>query len=162
MSYEGYCQYICKNGHRFDGIDIWQARDAEVDVRCNICNAKWNFINEVDKTNGEDFGYICEQDWYRFLVTSEKIAICNYGHKHVLEYATYRIPDESETYNIRTCILGWNDKIPVRVYLSTNTIVTDYFSKHYIYQEKNQKFYLYIILALFLICSYIALIFYAR
>jgi len=164
MSYKGYCQYICKKGHRFDGIDIWRARDGGVDVRCNICKATWVVANEVDKTNGEEFGYICEQDWHSFLDTPEKVVICNYGHMHVLEHATYRIPSESEIYNIRTCIIRWNDKIPVRAYLSTNKIVTEYFPKNYIYEEKikNKRFYLHIIFAIFLILLHIALIFYVR
>ena len=50
MSYEGYEQVLCENGHyfTFDCYDYWQ-EDKWV---CPICGAKSAWSNMVDVTNG--------------------------------------------------------------------------------------------------------------
>lgn len=47
MSYEGYSEYLCENGH-------YTACDVTVDepATCWFCGARWQFYHAVDQTNG--------------------------------------------------------------------------------------------------------------
>lgn len=51
MSYEGYEQYICKNGHYWceDALTVMYAEDS---VRCPKCKEKPIWENSVNTTNG--------------------------------------------------------------------------------------------------------------
>jgi hypothetical protein len=82
MSFEGYYEVICKNGH-FWANDLYS--DKKVCPFCGECVAWWNLI---DETNGE--GKPTE-----LQVESEsvfcKCSLC--GDKHVKEQARYKIPE---------------------------------------------------------------------
>ena len=52
MSFEGYYQCVCKNGHYFE-IDVYEDRD-----KCVDCFQDIIFKNTVDETNCESAGYI--------------------------------------------------------------------------------------------------------
>jgi hypothetical protein len=52
MSFEGYYQCVCKNGHYFE-IDVYDDRD-----KCVDCFQDLIFKNTVDETNCETAGYI--------------------------------------------------------------------------------------------------------
>jgi hypothetical protein len=90
MSWEGFAQVICQNGH-------YCRVDADCD-ECPICHAELAWINIVDDTNCESAGEI-PQDLLdkHFLVTPAKIEICNLGHPHIIEHAIYRIPTKEES-----------------------------------------------------------------
>lgn len=51
MSYEGYEQLLCKNGH-YDTADCWY-NDLQP---CRVCGEKIVWINSVDETNGSFCG----------------------------------------------------------------------------------------------------------
>lgn len=52
MSFEGFYQCVCKNGHYFE-IDVYDDRN-----KCVDCFEDVIFKNTVDETNCEHFGYI--------------------------------------------------------------------------------------------------------
>lgn len=95
MSYEGYGQCICENGHRFD-VDCHSD-----DVCCHICECKATFYNPVDDTNGDSVGIILNQFWDKLLVSEQKTQKCNLGHTHVIHEAIYRIPSPKELIEFR-------------------------------------------------------------
>lgn len=77
MSFEGYYQCVCKNGHYFE-IDVYEDRD-----KCVDCFQDIIFKNTVDETNCESAGYIripinksCDVDkkfFDKYLSSKEKI-----------------------------------------------------------------------------------------
>jgi hypothetical protein len=85
MSYEGYSQCICENGHLFIG----GGSDG-----CPKCFADVAWYNMVDDTNGDSVGII--QDFSPVLVEPAEIQVCNLGHSHVTKEAKYRVPKPDE------------------------------------------------------------------
>lgn len=67
MSFEGYYQVLCKNGHYWEdaycyhvhspGEEPCPACDPE-EWRCDDCGAKRAWINTVDDTNCDDYGKV--------------------------------------------------------------------------------------------------------
>lgn len=51
MSFEGYYQILCKNGH-YDTCDVYIFDWAETCWECSICKEKVGWMNTVDLTNG--------------------------------------------------------------------------------------------------------------
>jgi hypothetical protein len=126
MSYEGWSQCLCEEGHLFNGPDPWQASKK---IRCPHCNREPVVINMVDVTNGDCYGFIPEEEWERFLYTPKRVETCNLGHQHILAQATYFIPSEEEMEYMRTRVDEWKEQkvpegaeyIPVRVYIKPRT-----------------------------------------
>ncbi len=93
MSYEGFEQAICKNGH-WKEFSCYSERK-----KCPTCGAPFAWTNGVDETNGIDEetgvypGYINPQ---LLLVKPAVVQECNLGHVHETSPAIYRIPDRSE------------------------------------------------------------------
>ena len=104
MSYEGYTQYICKNGHTWSE-DCMTADDAEP---CPECLTKAAWANMVDQTNGCEYlkGNTDDERFVDLPVNLHKqLDDCICGHidlepkdisccdkcGHTLE-ATYKIP----------------------------------------------------------------------
>ena len=97
MSYEGYEQLICENGHYW----VIGCHDFVDDARCPQCNAKVKHWNSVDVTNGSYCDCIdgkcgfCNNgriDGYKEPVVIEKPKYCicdKCGNKHVTEPAIY-------------------------------------------------------------------------
>lgn len=54
MSYEGYSQNICLNGHKFETDACFWAESP----KCTVCGEEIVFSNSVDQTNCEDWGII--------------------------------------------------------------------------------------------------------
>ena len=97
MSYEGYTQCICQNGHYFerDCFTTWGG--------CPQCNTAPAWNNEVDQTNGPDQGRIpIKMLMEKFLQQSGIQQRCNLGHLHQVTPDIYRIPDKCETDPLRT------------------------------------------------------------
>lgn len=90
MSYEGFSQNICNNGHRYN---LFAHTDMD---SCFYCNGSAVFSNQVDETNGESVGQIPNHIWERFKIQEEVTQVCSLGHKHVTSPARYRIPTEAE------------------------------------------------------------------
>lgn len=90
MSYEGYRQYICKNGHAF-------TRDAYNDdnPKCDICKAEPVWANSVDQTNGswDDDGKRIDGYVRLQIDKPAKHKTCRAcKHKEIVAHETYRIP----------------------------------------------------------------------
>lgn len=94
MSFEGYYQVLCTNGHA-DTLPVqysWQKEaDEQAAYRCDQlidgkpCGASLDWINLVDDTNFDDAGKIplVEQ-------TPRMIKTCDLGHTHVWTDATFK------------------------------------------------------------------------
>lgn len=96
MSYEGYTQVLCANGHlsHFDALDESWARvtsygfeqpDAEP---CAICGAQFVFHHQVDQTNDEGTPMTFEVQEPAVYET------CDKGHLHLVSAAKYKIPSK--------------------------------------------------------------------
>jgi hypothetical protein len=69
MSYEGYVEYLCENGH------YCQNGAYETDhTRCPLCNGKLTYINFVDETNGEDKDDPCTMPAETEVIGNHKVA----------------------------------------------------------------------------------------
>ena len=91
MSYEGYVQNICANGHYYEH----DAFDEE--KKCG-CGAVSTWSNDVSETNCDSCGEIpFEVLREHCLLTSEQLSKCNLGYIHVTTEATYRLPTGTET-----------------------------------------------------------------
>jgi hypothetical protein len=96
MSYEGYEQHLCQNGHLFDNYDILSES-----LSCPECKAPSVFYNLVDQTNGEDWGVILASGWETLRLTSDEYETCNLGRRHLVTLGTYRIPSAKELEGLR-------------------------------------------------------------
>lgn len=112
MSYKGYYQCICENGHRFD-YDVHNRENCE-------CGAKAVFSNSVDQTNGYEEGYVSDKDWEKFRISSEDV-----------KSPIYNIPTDEEIESLRTYIvkskLGKED---VRAYCKNGKFVITTFGEY--------------------------------
>lgn len=98
MSYEGYEQHVCQNGHRFDTWCSFMFDDDEHE-KCPDCGANSVYINAVDDTNCDQCGHI--EDWSSLLLTATEVQVCNLGHTHVTKNATYKVPSDEEAAALR-------------------------------------------------------------
>lgn len=88
MSYEGYIQVLCPNGHTWNINDNgWEPSPDE--FKCSHCRQFAIWKNFVDETNGESIGLIQLEK-----ITPIKLHTCTCGNIHTGEPATYRIPDD--------------------------------------------------------------------
>lgn len=102
MSYEGYEEHLCKNGHRFSIPCQYAFGDME-EVKCQFCNEHSVWFNAVDQTNCDEYGAIQEADWEKFLIEPTKTETCSScNHTKVISEARYRIPTKEELKNILT------------------------------------------------------------
>jgi len=112
MSYEGYYQCICENGHRFD-YDVHNEENCE-------CGAKTVFSNSVDQTNGYEEGYVSDEDWEKFRISSPDVTP-----------PIYNIPTDEEIESLRTYIIESKlDSEDVRVYCKNGKLVITSFGEY--------------------------------
>ncbi len=102
MSYEGYVQNLCANGHLFEldahnACYMGQYTGEDGRVECPVCKADVAWSNQVDLTNDAGFPYI------DFRAKSEVVVdTCDKcGHSEVKALPTYHIPstEEMEQYH---------------------------------------------------------------
>jgi hypothetical protein len=88
MSYEGYEQILCKNGHyhTVDAMEVAYDDTFNSSWRCKDCNAPMAWIHSVDTTN--DAGTPA----YLELKTAAEFCECGCGNIHVKTPGTYHIP----------------------------------------------------------------------
>jgi hypothetical protein len=88
MSYEGYYQVLCEEGHLFivDAYD-WQYGEEEPNI-CPICGKKPVWENAVDDTNCDQFGLIHLQ----VKIPGEECICRECGIRHIKKHTTYYIP----------------------------------------------------------------------
>ena len=99
MSYEGYEQCICSNGHYFQQpADISYVSD-----KCPKCGAKADWHNSVDQTNGGNQGHIpfsiLEEKFLLSPIKTETCPTCSNCRR--TEEAVFRIPTKEETQPLR-------------------------------------------------------------
>lgn len=86
MSWEGYYRHICANGHTYVGDPYrWEEDPYE---NCPHCNAPAVWTRVVDQTN--DAG----EDPPLEVKTPAVVKTCDLGHAHIVEQATYHIPEK--------------------------------------------------------------------
>lgn len=99
MSFEGYYQLLCKNGH-YHETDIWALYD-ETKWKCPICKDKLAWWHTVDLTNGsyeeDESGNQIRIDGYINLeidipAKSEECPHCK--QIRIIEPERYKIPNE--------------------------------------------------------------------
>lgn len=93
MSYEGYCQCLCANGHYF--VDDGRG---DVESTCPECKSTVAWSNGVDDTNCDSYGEI---DMEMLIAQRAGTATCNLGHVHETSPAIYRIPTPRRTKELR-------------------------------------------------------------
>lgn len=99
MSYEGYEQHICKNGHRFDKNCDYGNGPKPV---CSFCNAESVFCNCVDETNCEAHGLIPDSEWEKMVIQPEVTQTCpTCSHCKTVTPTIYRVPSEEELKMMR-------------------------------------------------------------
>jgi endogenous inhibitor of DNA gyrase (YacG/DUF329 family) len=104
MSFEGYYQALCENGH----LSIYDAYEL-IERKCPYCNKSTVWTNLIDETNGCDYTdcelpekekQICRLHgcgWVELEIVEEaKIETCpTCGHTKTLEPARYKIPEKA-------------------------------------------------------------------
>jgi hypothetical protein len=88
VSYEGYEQDICINGHFF----VKDAYDSS--RKCPTCDAEVAFSNSVDDTNCDSWGLIPSEKFQELIIKKAVVETCSHcGHTKQLENPLYKIPD---------------------------------------------------------------------
>lgn len=89
MSFEGYEQRLCKNGH-YEMFDVYDF--VSKDENCGVCKAEYVWYNLVDCTNEANVGRVeLEIDKPdRYETTCEAC-----GAQRLVEEETYKIPTDS-------------------------------------------------------------------
>jgi hypothetical protein len=97
MSFEGYAQCICANGHYFtDNADAYNPPHG-----CP-CKAPTMWENVVDDTNCDSYGKIpLELLEKEYLISPAIYEKCNLGHTHEISSAIFQIPIEEDTDKMR-------------------------------------------------------------
>lgn len=99
MSYEGYEQLMCKNGHAWSQ-DASYNYDDTFGQQCAICSSPAIWWNAVDTTNGsyniDCYGNEIRIDGYvKFeVLTKAETCICSCSHQHTKpgSETTYKLP----------------------------------------------------------------------
>ena len=94
MSYEGFEQHICENGHLFEIGCSFSMEDEE--VFCPHCQKESVWYNMVDDTNCDRMGVITPEEFNKLLISPEKFETCSLNHRHLISAATYKIPQKND------------------------------------------------------------------
>lgn len=101
MSFEGYLQILCENGHLYTA-DYDYAGDGYPDCSCKfnskVCGAKPHWYNIVDDTNLDTHGIIPQFEWEKLVVTQQQKSRWD---GVVLNDVTYSVPTEEQIKTIR-------------------------------------------------------------
>jgi len=86
MSFEGYYQRLCNNGHLSEE-DVYSSCNEHY-WHCTVCKEPLAWWNLVDQTNSQDEGKISLQE-----KSPATDCQCHCGHIHVAVAKTYYIPE---------------------------------------------------------------------
>jgi len=95
MSWEGYAQILCKNGHYHD-INADEDVNGEHRWKCPFCGEVGVWWNIVNTTNGSYYDDGTRVDGYVELEIKDKPTICkcsSCGNEHFSKIVTYKIPN---------------------------------------------------------------------
>jgi hypothetical protein len=93
MSYEGYVQHLCKNGHARNS-DAYDSFEKE-EYKCDACGAGLAWENHVDVTNGSFDMDGTRIDGFVELEVDKPAEVCTCDkckNSHIIKEATYKIP----------------------------------------------------------------------
>ena len=97
MSYEGYEERLCKDGH-YHAYDVY----ASFPIVCPTCSKDWAFYHGVDQTNGyeegRDFTYPAKKDDAGFTDLWKED---HYGNKYASKQMKYK-PVKGSAWRIFT------------------------------------------------------------
>jgi hypothetical protein len=102
MSYEGYEQLLCKNGHEFENHDIYNYNcNDPFSHKCSICDVEVVWWNAVDTTNGSydidengnvDISKRIDGFVDLQLLKETEVCTCACGNCHIKTVATFKLP----------------------------------------------------------------------
>jgi hypothetical protein len=92
MSFEGYYQILCGNGHLSDD-DVYYCRQEEDYWKCTVCGEREAWRNLVDVTNGSYYENERIDGFVELEVDHKPVSnTCDMGHQHLVSPVTYKIP----------------------------------------------------------------------
>jgi len=97
MSYEGYEQHLCQNGHLYQTTDSYHWNDSGDNGNCTECQAPSAFVNAVDDTNCDAFGIITDAEWEKLLIAPAVHDPCPTCHHVKITPACYQVPQDPES-----------------------------------------------------------------
>jgi len=116
MSWEGYGQVFCSNGHFHGNWDPYADNSGTeaTHALCPACKAPPALVNVVDDTNCDSYGILTNEAVQTLLVSDQVVKTCDLGHSHVVSEAVYRIPSQEEIDSLRSY---WDEgkKIYIRI-----------------------------------------------
>lgn len=96
MSFEGYYQVICMNGHYYN-VPVNYSWDE--DKTCDDCKAEAAWSSLVDDTNCDAYGLMPDFELAKLKVADAVVYQCQdpkCGHSKLVEPTRYRVPTEDE------------------------------------------------------------------
>ncbi len=101
MSYEGYTEYLCNNGHLTQQDAMYEMYVEEVKECCR-CHSSFIFRHSVDQTNGIEYqengepypdtiSYPFEENGFEDVWHKD-----HYGNKYAVKVILYKIPEKCE------------------------------------------------------------------
>lgn len=92
MSWEGYSQNFCANGHFFQGSAGFDSEP----THCPHCKAEVAYCHIVDDTNIDALGHLTDESLAALVIEKEVTETCNLGHTHIVKHAVYKVPTREE------------------------------------------------------------------
>jgi hypothetical protein len=110
MSYEGYYQCLCKNGHYFEE-NVYDTHNNA----CPHCSSEVAWWNQVDTTNGSFYYDSAENQKERIdgFVELEvdkppEICTCHCGHVHTKTVCAYKFPPQDVGHHGKLHNFEWD------------------------------------------------------
>lgn len=97
MSYEGYTEYLCENGHYYTR-DAYESYYTE-EKKCPYCVSEAVWSNGVDQTNDSGFKFGTDRLIVKDAAVYDECECC--GNKRLLQRETYHIPGEKQMSEYR-------------------------------------------------------------
>lgn len=120
MSYEGYRQALCQEGHYYT-YDVYNPY-----VDCPYCHSPTAWENSVDQTNGEEWGVIPLDLLKGYIIEEAAVETCpTCGVSKTKTATRYRIPTEEERRAMRHAY-HWNDTMHERGLIPCSVLEQDW------------------------------------
>ena len=102
MSYEGYEQRLCQNGHLSEHECDDRTKVCNRLVEGNRCGQNFVMINEVDQTNCDAYGIIPPSEWAKILISDVVFKECEHcKHRAIFSDARYKLPTPEQAQHMR-------------------------------------------------------------
>lgn len=91
MSFEGYYEHLCPNGHYWT-TDVYEEMYSG-EAKCPHCKQESTWFHLVDETNGSDPNYPSTMPYPLEVEADDVYCECpTCGHLHIVERRRYKIP----------------------------------------------------------------------